>query len=51
MRVGTATYLLLWPADGVMQKDDVRRVFDGSIFFEKAEEYSRAKKERGVKRM
>ncbi|KAF9896833.1 hypothetical protein BX616_006670 [Lobosporangium transversale] len=29
-----ATYLLLWPEDGVMKKEDIRRVFDGSIFFE-----------------
>jgi hypothetical protein len=32
-------YLLLWPEDGVLRKDDVRRVFDGSIFYEKAEQY------------
>jgi peroxygenase len=31
---GMATYLLLWPEDGRMQKDDIRRIFDGSIFFE-----------------
>lgn len=37
--MGLATYLLLWPEDGVMRKDDVRRVFDGSIFVEKAEQY------------
>lgn len=34
--IGLATYLLLWPEDGVMKKDDVRRVYDGSIFYEKA---------------
>ncbi|KAI0758834.1 Caleosin-domain-containing protein [Fomes fomentarius] len=28
------TYLLLWPEDGIMKKDDVRRVYDGSIFFD-----------------
>jgi len=37
----TATYLLLWPQDGVMKKDDVRRVMDGSIFYEKAEKYKK----------
>ncbi|KAF2489485.1 Caleosin-domain-containing protein [Lophium mytilinum] len=42
----TATYLLLWPDDGVMKKDDVRRIFDGSIFYQKAEEY-RGKKLKG----
>lgn len=25
-----ATYILLWPVDGVMKKDDIRRVFDVS---------------------
>jgi len=32
-----ATYLLLWPEDGVMKKEDIRRVFDGSIFYEIAD--------------
>ncbi|KAI9816253.1 MAG: hypothetical protein M1827_001854 [Pycnora praestabilis] len=34
-----ATYLLLWPEDGVMRKEDVRGIFDGSIFYKKAEEH------------
>lgn len=29
-----ATYLFLWPEDGRMKKEDIRRVYDGSIFFE-----------------
>jgi peroxygenase len=29
-------YLLLWPEDGVMRKEEVRGVFDGSIFYTKA---------------
>ncbi|KAF9360835.1 hypothetical protein BGX34_007471 [Mortierella sp. NVP85] len=29
-----AMYLMLWPEDGIMRKDDIRRVFDGSIFYE-----------------
>ncbi|KAL0945609.1 hypothetical protein HGRIS_014764 [Hohenbuehelia grisea] len=29
-----ATYLMLWPHDGRMSKEDVRRVYDGSIFYE-----------------
>lgn len=37
----TAVYLLLWPDDGVMRKEDVRRIFDGSIFQHKADEYKR----------
>ncbi|KAH9810512.1 Caleosin-domain-containing protein [Teratosphaeria destructans] len=35
-----ATYLLLWPEDGVLRKEDVRRVFDGSIFQKKADDYA-----------
>ncbi|KAG6015087.1 hypothetical protein E4U41_004707 [Claviceps citrina] len=29
-----ATYILLWPEDGKMKKEDVRRVYDGSIFYD-----------------
>lgn len=36
-----ATYLLLWPKDGVMKKDEIRRIYDGSIFQYKADEYAR----------
>ncbi|KAJ5040456.1 uncharacterized protein L3040_006112 [Drepanopeziza brunnea f. sp. 'multigermtubi'] len=32
-----ATWFLLWPEDGRMKKDDIRRIYDGSIFFEIAE--------------
>ncbi|KAK5070860.1 hypothetical protein LTR64_003834 [Lithohypha guttulata] len=28
------TYVLLWPEDGIVRKDDARRVLDGSIFHE-----------------
>ncbi|KAI1655936.1 Caleosin-domain-containing protein [Daldinia decipiens] len=28
-----ATYLMLWPADGKMRKDDIRGIYDGSIFY------------------
>ncbi|KXN88578.1 putative peroxygenase 3 [Leucoagaricus sp. SymC.cos] len=28
-----ATYYLLWPEDGYLRKDDVRAVYDGSIFY------------------
>lgn len=31
--IGLATYLMLWPADGKMRKDDIRRIYDGSIFY------------------
>jgi peroxygenase len=30
----TATYLLLWPEDGVIRKSDVRGIYDGSLFYE-----------------
>lgn len=33
-----ATYLLIWPEDGLMRKEDVRQIYDGSIFYRKAEE-------------
>ena len=41
---GLATYLLLWPEDGIMRKDDIRWFYDGSIFYRKAEEYGQKKK-------
>lgn len=45
-----ATYLLLWPEDGIMRKEDIRGVYDGSIFYKKAEEYQRKKKMRQEQR-
>jgi peroxygenase len=38
----TTTYILLWPTDGIMKKEDVRACMDGSIFWKIA-------RERGVK--
>lgn len=32
-----ATYIMLWPKDGKMAKEDIRGVFDGSIFYRIAE--------------
>ncbi|ERF77156.1 hypothetical protein EPUS_08460 [Endocarpon pusillum Z07020] len=32
-----ATYLMLWPEDGEMKKEDLRRVYDGSLFYTIAE--------------
>jgi len=29
-----SVYLLLWPEDGVIKKEDVRRIYDGSIFYD-----------------
>lgn len=34
--VGIATWILLWPEDGRMMKEDIRRIYDGSLFFEVA---------------
>ncbi|OLN97370.1 putative peroxygenase 3-like protein 1 [Colletotrichum chlorophyti] len=28
-----ATYIMLWPADGRMRKEDIRAIYDGSIFY------------------
>lgn len=35
--IGLATYILLWPEDRIMRKEDIRKVYDGSIFYEIAE--------------
>ncbi|KAL8903824.1 MAG: hypothetical protein Q9207_003684 [Kuettlingeria erythrocarpa] len=37
----TATYLLIWPEDGIMKKEDVRGIYDGSIFYKRAQETKR----------
>lgn len=50
MGVGLATYLLLWPEDGIMRKEDIRGVYDGSIFYKKAEDYERKKNMRQEQR-
>ena len=44
--IGLATYLLLWPEDGIMRKEDIRGVYDGSIFYKKAEQYVQQKKKK-----
>ncbi len=41
-----ATYLLLWPEDGIVRKEEARRVFDGSIFQHKADEYAEKQRKR-----
>ncbi|KAI1025205.1 hypothetical protein LB505_009444 [Fusarium chuoi] len=28
-----ATYILLWPDDGRMMKEDIRGIYDGSLFY------------------
>ena len=34
-------YLLLWPDDGIMKKEDIRGVYDGSIFYRMADEHAK----------
>jgi hypothetical protein len=41
--IGIATYILLWPADGRMMKEDIRRIYDGSLFYVIAERRSKKK--------
>ncbi|KAL3426113.1 hypothetical protein PVAG01_02904 [Phlyctema vagabunda] len=31
-----ATWILLWPEDGRMKKEDIRRIYDGSLFYDMA---------------
>lgn len=38
------TYVLLWPEDGVVVKEDARRVIDGSIFHEMTTAYQKKQK-------
>jgi peroxygenase len=40
-----ATYIMLWPKDGRMMKEDIRGVYDGSIFYTIA---ARRSKEREI---
>lgn len=35
-----ALYLLIWPSDGIMKKEDVRGSFDGSLFQKKADDFA-----------
>jgi len=40
---GIATWILLWPEDGRMKKEDIRRIYDGSLFYEIAARRSKQK--------
>jgi len=51
IRIGIATYLLLWPEDGIMKKEDIRGIYDGSIFYKKAEEVHQRKQNLQEKRI
>jgi peroxygenase len=46
-----ATWLLIWPDDGRLRKEDVRRVYDGSLFCEIAERRERSMKEESKRSM
>ncbi|GAA5855051.1 hypothetical protein JCM3766R1_002006 [Sporobolomyces carnicolor] len=39
-----ASYLLIWPRDGIVTKEDLRTIYDGSIFFAIAEKESTVRK-------
>lgn len=39
---GIATYIMLWPEDGRMMKEDIRGIYDGSIFYTLAERREKA---------
>jgi hypothetical protein len=41
-KIGIATYIMLWPEDGRMMKEDIRRIYDGSIFYTIAERREKA---------
>lgn len=41
---GLATYIMLWPADGRMMKEDIRGIYDGSIFYNIAVRHSKKTK-------
>ncbi|KAL6829906.1 hypothetical protein THAR02_02850 [Trichoderma harzianum] len=38
------TYILLWPEDGRMKKEDIRKLYDGSLFDEMAKERKHSSK-------
>ena len=46
----TATWILLWPQDGKIRKEDVRGVFDGSLFYTVAERNTGRPWKRGKER-
>lgn len=41
---GLAVYLLVWPEDGIIRKEDARGIIDGSYFQKKADEIAAKKK-------
>lgn len=42
--LGFTTYILLWPEDGRMKKEDIRKLYDGSLFDEMAKERKHSSK-------
>ncbi|KAH9881892.1 hypothetical protein J1614_001063 [Plenodomus biglobosus] len=45
-----AMYILLWPHDGRLRKEDIRGVYEGSIFFEIAEARARMLASKGTEK-
>lgn len=41
---GLAVYLLIWPEDGIIRKEDARGIMDGSYFQKKADEIAEKKR-------
>lgn len=41
-----ALYLLVWPEDGILRKEEARKSYDGSLFQYKADEFARKQKAR-----
>jgi peroxygenase len=38
-----ATWILVWPEDRRIKKEDIRRIYDGSLFYEIAARRSKQK--------
>jgi hypothetical protein len=41
---------MLWPQDGRMMKEDIRKIYDGSMFYEVAERRASKRRPVGVTR-
>lgn len=42
-KLGIALYILLWPQDGKMHKEDILGVFDGTTFYRIAEQHAKGR--------
>lgn len=41
--IGCATYYMVWPEDGKLKKEDIRRLYDGSLFYDLADRRKKSK--------